>query len=286
MISIIICSISPGMLSKVKENIAATIGVNFELIAIDNSIAKQGICKVYNEAVGKATFDIVCFIHEDIIIHSQNWGQTLFELLSVPTIGLVGVSGTLYKSAYPAVWSACDIRLYRLNTIQHFKNYSSPIKTVLKNELEEVAILDGVFLATKKNIIQLHSFDEYTFKGYHGYDIDVSLKIGLEYKLVVSKKILLEHISEGNLDKKWLEDSVKLHKKWDYLLPKQIGNISAEQKEISDYLSCLSFLQQSILLRSSKGNILKYYLQIIFFYWKYNRLSYTKVVCKRIFSNN
>ena len=233
MISIIICSISPGMLNKVKENIAATIGVNFELIAIDNSIAKQGICKVYNDAVGKATFDIVCFIHEDVLIHSNNWGQHLVTLFGDTSIGLAGVSGTVYKSAYPAVWSACDQSLYRINTIQHFEGQALAVKAVinpLENSFDEVAVIDGIFLATRKEVIALFPFDETMFTGFHCYDLDFSLSIGTKYKIVVTYAILLEHFSEGHLNKNWLDDSLKLHKKWKAILPKQTGEINERIK--------------------------------------------------------
>ena len=36
MVSIIICSVSPHLLKKLQQNIAQTIGVEYEIIAIDN----------------------------------------------------------------------------------------------------------------------------------------------------------------------------------------------------------------------------------------------------------
>ena len=36
MVSIIICSVSPLLLEDLKQNIAQTIGVEYEIIAIDN----------------------------------------------------------------------------------------------------------------------------------------------------------------------------------------------------------------------------------------------------------
>ena len=273
------------MLSKMKENIAATIGVNFELIAIDNSIAQQGICKVYNEAVGKATYDIVCFIHEDVIIHSNNWGQHLVKLFEDVSIGLAGVSGTVYKSAYPAVWSACDQSLYRINTIQHFEGQPLPVKAVvnpLQQSFDEVAVIDGVFMATKKDVATAFPFDESMLKGFHCYDLDFSFSIGTKYKIVVSYAILLEHFSEGHLNKNWLNDSLKLHKKWEAILPKLTGEMSEVLKRKSDYLACRSFLQQALDFSGSKKLILQYYLRLIFLYWKFNQLAFTKTVFKNL----
>ena len=285
MISIIICSITPGMLDKLKANISTTIGVDFELIAIDNRVEKKGICQVYNDAAKITKFNILCFIHEDVLIHSNNWGWHLANLLEDESIGLVGVSGSVYKSAIPSIWSACEHSFYRLNTIQHFSNQSQPVKTLLNSlpgHFEEVAVLDGVFLATKKSVFANHSFDEIQFTGFHCYDLDLSLNIGTKYKLAVSNDILLEHFSEGKLNKDWITDSLQLHKKWAAVLPKQVGKINTEQKKRSDFISCSSFLQQLLIFPQSKKMILNYYCRLIFSYWKYNHLAYTKAVFKNL----
>ena len=285
MISVIVCSIQPKWLADLKENIESNIGVEYQLIAVDNRLEKKGICQVYNEAANKAKYNILCFIHEDVLIHSSNWGQKLLNLLSDETIGLVGVSGTIYKSAFPATWPACDPSLYRINTIQHFKNQPDPVKSVINpsnRNYEEVVILDGVFLATKKSIFNTCSFDEKLFKGFHCYDLDYSLNVGRDYKIIVTYDILLEHFSEGSLNKNWLEDSIRLHKKWKEILPKQIGQISSELKEKSDFIACRSFLSQALALSGSKRMVLNYYSRLILFYRKYNHFSFTKVVFKNL----
>ena len=68
MISVIVCSIQPKWLADLKENIESNIGVEYQLIAVDNRLEKKGICQVYNEAANEAKFNIVCFIHEDVLI--------------------------------------------------------------------------------------------------------------------------------------------------------------------------------------------------------------------------
>ena len=48
MVSIIICSVSPHLLKDLQQNIAQTIGVEYEIIAIDNREKHWSIAKVYN----------------------------------------------------------------------------------------------------------------------------------------------------------------------------------------------------------------------------------------------
>lgn len=49
MLSIIICSVSPERLEQVTRNIHDTIGVDYEIIAIDNREKQWPIVRAYNE---------------------------------------------------------------------------------------------------------------------------------------------------------------------------------------------------------------------------------------------
>ena len=285
MISVIVCSINPLLLANLKNNIQSSIGIDYEVICVDNRNDKKGISEVYNEAAKRATFNILCFVHEDVFIHSNNWGISLLKVLSDEAIGLVGVSGTIYKSNYPSVWSACDQSFYRSNTIQHFKSEEQPVISIINpfnRAVEEVAVLDGVFLATKKSIFDSYFFDEKIFKNFHCYDLDISFNIGTDFRIIVTYDILLEHFSEGSLNRSWVEDSIKLHEKWNQILPREIGEIGIVQKEKSDCISCQNILGQVLKFSFSKRIILKYYFKLILKYRKYNHFNYTKTVLKRL----
>ena len=54
MVSIIICSVSPHLLKELQQNIAQTIGIEYEIIAIDNREQHWPIAKVYNYAAQQA----------------------------------------------------------------------------------------------------------------------------------------------------------------------------------------------------------------------------------------
>src|SRR5258705_11866176 len=101
MITVIVCSVNKDLLEKLRNNIAATIGVEHEMLVTDNSIEQRSIAAVYNQAGAKAGFPFLCFVHEDVIIHTNGWGQKILNLFGQKDIGLVGISGAGYKSAYP-----------------------------------------------------------------------------------------------------------------------------------------------------------------------------------------
>jgi hypothetical protein len=231
MISIIISSANAKQLKQVTENITATIGIPFEIIAIDNSKGQQGICAVYNQGISRAQYDILCFMHEDIIIKTDNWGAILKNIFDENSdIGLIGVGGGSYKPFTPSGWGGLGADNAYYNFIQSYKYANRERELIYRNpdndRFTQVACVDGMWLATTSKIAAKIKFDEGTFKGFHVYDIDFSIAVGQQYKVCVTYEILLNHLSEGKYSRDWLEDTLKLHEKWQDVLPLNIGNFS------------------------------------------------------------
>ncbi|MEG2865326.1 MAG: glycosyltransferase, partial [Mucinivorans sp.] len=78
MISIIVCSVSPDKLSKLKANVEATIGVEYEFVVVDNREGKYSICQAYNIGAQRAKYPYLCFAHEDIsFVVKYHWGELM-----------------------------------------------------------------------------------------------------------------------------------------------------------------------------------------------------------------
>lgn len=291
MISIIICSVNQLLLAQLKLNIAEKIGLPFEIIAIDNSTTKQSIAAVYNKGAALANFDCLCFLHEDVIIHTKDWGSILIELLSDQKIGLVGISGAVYKSKFPGTWASCDKSFYRTNSIQQSKNIVEPVITCINPGdalYTEVAVIDGVFMATRKDVWKKVQFDEKRFKGFHAYDLDYSLQVRSLFKVVVTFQVLLEHFSSGHLNKQWLDSSILLHKKWKHLLPVEIGKLNKQLAASSDCLACSQVLMVATKYKGYKRLVMHNYIKLLTSYFHFNRLKHTKTVIQYLssFSSN
>jgi len=206
------------------DNIANTIGVEFEFLPFDNSKAHKGICEAYNTQSKLARGEVVCFVHDDIKFITVDWGKRLNDLFgSNPEIGLVGVAGSGYKTKNPSLWTTAPENMVSANLIQHFKHSEAPASHLFLNpshaHFAEAVTLDGVFLATRSDVLDKVKFDEETLKGFHGYDVDFSIQVGRYSQVVVTLEILLEHFSEGSLGPEWLEAGKKISKKWVKILP-------------------------------------------------------------------
>lgn len=220
MVSIIISTYQPIYLEAVKQNIAHTIGVPYEIIAIENKRA-MGICKAYNIGAEKAKFPYLCFLHEDIEFKTQNWAGSLITKFETDSqTGLIGVAGTTYKSLAPGGWANLSKETDRLQIIQHYKDNRAPeYCNQTQKDFEQVVCVDGVFLLTKRSIWQKYKFDEKTFTDFHCYDLDFSLSINQIYKVFVTNQVLIEHFSPGGMNENWIEETIKLSKKWKDSLP-------------------------------------------------------------------
>lgn len=237
MLSIIICSRTEEINPLFLSNITETIDCAFELIIIDNSQNKYSIFEAYNVGINKSQGDYLCFIHDDIKFHTRGWGTVVESIFqSDKSIGLIGIAGAKVKTKMLSGWWDCPGQYRVINIIQHLgsgktENWQIGWKD---KSLEEVVAVDGVFMAIPKSDNVL--FTE-KFEGFHNYDLDISFKIKQnKRKIVVTNQILLEHHSEGQVDGKWLESTLKVHNFYSKILPLSIDEkMNADDFKNIDY---------------------------------------------------
>lgn len=209
MLSIIISSYQPKYFSALEKNISETIGTLYEIIKIDNP-GIMGICEAYNKSAKLAKYDHLLFLHEDVLFHTHNWGEKLIEHLADPGTGVIGIAGSDYVPHAPCGWNVYDNRHLYYNFIQ--SNKTSTINKhsqKLEKNTQKVYAIDGVFIACTRKKYNEILFNE-NIKGYHGYDLDFSLRMAEKYNNYVTGLILIEHFSLGNTDKNWLLSNIQI----------------------------------------------------------------------------
>ena len=109
MISIIVCSINSNLFNTLSNSIENTIGLEYQIIKIDNSKEKLSIAQAYNKGASKARFKVLVFVHEDIIFHTIGWGEILIShFKSLENPGVLGVAGNSYLPISPSDWWGCS----------------------------------------------------------------------------------------------------------------------------------------------------------------------------------
>ncbi|WP_142785573.1 glycosyltransferase [Changchengzhania lutea] len=225
MISIVICSRQKDIDQKLKDNIKASVGCDFELIVINNSNSTYSIFQAYNIGLKKSKGAYVCFLHDDISIHTLGWGTIINKIFNNNNdIGLLGVAGATAKSKMPSAWWRCPESHKRIKITQHSKHtsvedYNSGFVDSL---LEQVVVIDGVFMVLRKDARISFRND---IAGFHNYDLNISFEyVKHKYKIFVTNEISVEHFSAGSLNKDWIESTYRIHKLYADVLPLSIQN--------------------------------------------------------------
>lgn len=265
MISIIICSRTSEISTSLSQNIEKTIGCAYELIVIDNSENKYSIFEAYNLGIQKSKGDFWCFMHDDILIHTSNWGLELIEVFkSDNKIGLIGVAGAKVKTRMPSAWWDCPEDQKIIHIKQHINN-----ETVEnwkqgwnENSIENVVVIDGVFMVGKKD--NRIVFDE-RLKGFHNYDLCLSLLyIQNNYKVVVTQNVLIEHFSLGTINKTWFESTLQFDNLFKRFLPLKLeSSLSAKELKIQEFKNGMRFCT-NLVQNNLKGKAIRYWLRLFF----------------------
>ena len=261
MISLIICSRKEEIPSELNINISNSIGIEYELIVIDNSQNKYSIFQAYNEGVKQAKYPYLCFMHEDILFHTQDWGQAVVEHFKDTKVGLIGVAGGHYLPKCPASWWSTECRSGQVLQGQYnnAQDYFTEKYEWLRNKTAdcqsiEVVAVDGLWFCIPRKLFELIHFDELTFSGFHCYDTDICLQvIEKNYSANVIFDILIEHTSYGNQDERFVKQREILYSKWEQYFP-LIKGIQLSENEVSDRCELVKELNNELNRRIAVYN--------------------------------
>lgn len=230
MISIIICSRDVNLKPVLIENIQQTIGYEYELIVIDNSENKYSIFEAYNLGIEKSLGSFLCFVHDDVQFHTQNWGCILESIFdSDKNIGLIGLAGAKVKTRMPSAWFNCDNNVSVYNLIQHVSKHNKEDWFFgFVKQREELVVIDGFFMVMKK---ECQVYFNTSLKGFHNYDLNLSFEVfNKGYRIIGTNEIVVEHYSLGNVNKDWVKSTYQIHKLYNKLLPLSL-EINKNNKE-------------------------------------------------------
>jgi hypothetical protein len=254
MLSVIICSANAVDLSLVKKNIERTIGVPHEILGFDNSAAGKGICEIYNEGTRQAKYDVLCFMHEDIEMLTEDWGGKVLDIFeNNEKLGLLGIAGGGYKSLAPSSWYNYHLQEnggFYCNLVQGYKHTGKPETVDYRNpkseRLSQVACVDGCWFCTTRKVALRYPFDQELLRKFHGYDLDFGIAISAEFEAAVTFDILLRHFSEGNFNNDWMDEILKVHQKWSSVLPINIDKVPESHLKRIERHALRIFLQQCL----------------------------------------
>lgn len=224
MFSLIICSRTPRISEELEKNIAETIGCEYELVVIDNSKNKYSIFSAYNEGVRRSKGDILCFMHEDILYKTLNWGLIVENMLKAEDVGVVGLMGAYVLTRDYGYWTMMNpyvtgfVPLLGKNGEMDYADCNFYYDTMCSND---VVALDGMWFCTSKKLFDKIRFDEETYSSFHFYDMDICVQSIISgYRNVVVRNVEIWHVhSNSQFDYTFLQSMKRFHSKWESKLP-------------------------------------------------------------------
>lgn len=224
MISCIICSRQPNISITLRNNIISSIGCEYEIVVIDNTENNFSIFSAYNEGVLRSNGDVLCFMHDDILYHTMEWGKKVEEyFIHYPRTGMLGVIGGHYLSSVPSGWWQTELRsghLLQGYVENNQYKYKEDFWCSTNQIPTQVCAVDGLWMCIPRRIFNYIRWDDNIFTGFHGYDLDMSLQLwNAGYEVHVLWSILIEHKSMGMPSGDFYLNCEKVWKKHSNILP-------------------------------------------------------------------
>jgi hypothetical protein len=223
------------------ELLKKTCGVpNPQIIPIENE-GKYSLPEAYNMILEQATNDIVVLCHDDIYFDSKNWGSKILKHFKrSPEYGILGLAGSTQLPESAKWWEDFSKMKGIVNHEHEGKKWESKYSASLGNQIEDVVLVDGLFIVlNKKNIKQ--TFNE-EIKGFHFYDVDFSFRNFIEdVKIGIIYDVRVTHKSLGQTNDEWEQNRIKFAEKHKELLPVKIKRNLTLESPIKVLLSSLFF---------------------------------------------
>jgi hypothetical protein len=199
MISIVLCSVDDARYAAATRSYAhALADWAHEFVRIADA---TGLAEGYRRGLARARGEIVAFSHDDVEILPADFGHRLAATLAVADIA--GVAGAS-RAAGPAWPHAGHPHLHGCVVYPDATGYRVSVYSRQVPIATGIRVLDGVFLAMPRTLAREVGWDALACPGFHGYDIDFSLRAAQRgLRLAAASNLGIVHRSLGGFGPEW-----------------------------------------------------------------------------------
>ena len=211
-----------------------------EVIPFENN-GEFSLTEVYNKILEQSTNDIVILCHDDIYFDSKNWGQKILNHFKRKNdYGVLGLAGTTSMPKSAKWWEDFSKMKGIVNHEHEGKKWESKYSQSKGNELDDVVLVDGLFIVINKKNIKKKFNEE--IGGFHFYDVDFSFRNFIEgVKIGVMYDVRVTHKSVGQTNEQWEKNREIFAEKYKDVLPVKVKRNLSIDSPLKVLLSCLFF---------------------------------------------
>ena len=207
-IAVVVCSKktteeNKGFIEHIKE----TCGCDTHVYMIHNPDGVS-ISKIYADMLTNKEIDsnIIVFIHDDIEFLRKGWGEEVLRLFNENNeYGIIGIAGSAQFDENAAWWNY-EKKFGQVLHRSAGKSWLTAFSPLLDKDLQEVVVIDGLFMAVHKQRIAENFNRE--ILNFDFYDIYFCLSNweAKKCKIGVTTNIRVAHNSVGKLKPSWYEN--------------------------------------------------------------------------------
>jgi len=219
-IAVVVCSKRTTEENKdFIEHIKETCGCDTHVYMIHNPEGVS-ISKIYADMISNSEIDsdIIVFIHDDIEFLRKGWGKEVLRLFNTyEDYGIIGVAGSAQFDEHGAWWNY-EKKFGQVLHRSEGKSWLTAFSPLLDKDLQEVVVIDGLFMAVHRKRIKENFNRE--LEGFDFYDISMTLANHIAgVKIGVTTNIRLAHNSVGKLKDSWHKNREIINEKFGKYFP-------------------------------------------------------------------
>ena len=220
-IAVVVCSKKTSDENKgYVEHIKETCGCDTHVYMIHNPDGVS-LSKIYADMVVNKEIDsdIIVFIHDDIEFLKKGWGKEVLRLFNEhKEYGIIGVAGSAQFDENGAWWNY-EKKYGQVLHRNEGKSWLTAFSPLLTKDLEDVVVIDGLFMAVHKRRISENFSREIEFFDFYDVYFCLSNYLSKKCKIGVTTNIRLAHNSVGKLKDSWYKNREIVNEKFKRYFP-------------------------------------------------------------------
>jgi len=211
-----------------------------EIVPIENN-GEFSLTELYNKILAQSSNDIVILCHDDIYFDTKNWGNKILNHFKRnQDYGILGLAGTTIMPKSGRWWDDPSKMKGIVNHEHGGKKWESKYSPSKGNELDDVVLVDGLFIVVNKKNIKERFNEE--IGGFHFYDVDFSFRNFIkDVKIGVMYDVRVTHKSIGQTNFQWEKNREIFAEKYKDVLPVKVKRNLTLDSPLKVLLSCLFF---------------------------------------------
>lgn len=210
-----------GFIESIKQTCGYGCNIMFNINQNGTSLST-----LYNKSLNESDADYFIFIHDDVEFLRSGWGNEIVRLFNEnEDYGIIGVAGTAeynsMKTKEHGAWWRYKKIFGQVLHRHDGKSWLTAFSPLLDKDLEEVVLVDGLFIAVAKDRITKQFDEDFTFDHYDT-SFCISNFIDKKTKIGVTTNIRLAHKSIGEMRPDWESSLIKLNEKYGNNFPLRV----------------------------------------------------------------